>query len=110
MKLLFDQNISPKLIDNLGNLYPDCIHVLSVGLDKSSDSEIWLYAKVNDLIIVTKDADFAEKSLLFGFPPFVIWMRQGNCTTLEIENILKKNFDLISNFKTSAVAGLLNLY
>ncbi len=51
MKLLFDQNISPKLIDNLGNLYPDSIHVFNVGLNKSSDSEIWLYTKVNDFFL-----------------------------------------------------------
>ena len=75
------------------------------------DSEIWIYAKVNNLkLIVSKDADFAERSLLFGFPPYVVWIRKGNCTTSEIEKTLTENIELITNFVSSSKSGLLNIY
>jgi predicted nuclease of predicted toxin-antitoxin system len=110
MKLLLDQNISPKLVDSLSNLYSGSIHVQEADMDKSTDEEIWIYAKLNDFIIISKDADFAERSLLLGFPPFVVWIRKGNCTTSEIKNTLVDNYELISSFISASITGLLNLY
>ncbi|MGQ9799663.1 MAG: DUF5615 family PIN-like protein [Ignavibacterium sp.] len=110
MKLLLDQNLSPKLVESLNEFYPGSVHVKDIGLDRALDEDIWIYAKVNNFIIISKDADFAERSLLFGFPPFVVWIRKGNCTTLEIQNILIENLELITNFVSASQAGLLNLY
>lgn len=110
MKLLLDQNLSPKLVESLNEIYPDSVHVKELGLDRALDEDIWIYAKVNNLIIISKDADFAERSLLLGFPPFVVWIRKGNCTTSEIKNILVDNYELISNFVSASITGLLNLY
>ena len=110
MKLLLDQNISPKLVESLSNLYPGSIHVQEVGMDKATDEAIWVYAKLNNVTIISKDADFAERSLLFGFPPFVVWIRKGNCTTSEIKNTLIDNYELISNFASASKTGFLNLY
>ncbi|MHB9117404.1 MAG: DUF5615 family PIN-like protein [Burkholderiales bacterium] len=36
-----------------------------------------------------KDSDFHELSLLHGSPPKVVWIRRGNCTTQQIEFILR---------------------
>ena len=110
MKLLFDQNISPKLVDTLADLFPDSIHVKEIELDKALDIDIWNFAKNNDYIIISKDADFAERSLLFGYPPFVLWIRRGNCSTGDIIRILKQNFDLIKSFVEAKQSGLLNIY
>lgn len=110
MKLLFDQNISPRLVENLADLFPGSVHVQSIKLDKAQDIDIWNYAKDNDFIIITKDADFAERSLLFGYPPYVLWIRKGNCSTNEITIILTKNFELIKSFIETEKSGLLNLY
>ncbi len=110
MKLLLDQNLSPKLVESLNEIYPDSVHVKELGLDRALDEDIWIYAKVNNLIIISKDADFAERSLLLGFPPFVVWIRKGNCTTSEIKNILVDNYELISNFVSASITGLLNIY
>jgi predicted nuclease of predicted toxin-antitoxin system len=110
MKLLFDQNISPKLVDTLADLFPDSIHVKETELDKALDIDIWNFAKNNDYIIISKDADFAERSLLFGYPPFVLWIRRGNCSTGDIIRILKQNFDLIKSFVEAKQSGLLNIY
>lgn len=68
MKLLFDQNLSPRLPRRLADLYPDSLHVREIGLRKATDTEIWEYAKQSGLAIVSKDADFQQRSLLYGHP------------------------------------------
>lgn len=98
MKLLFDQNLSHKLVRALADIFPDSIHVRDVGLKAADDGLIWDYAKGNDFIIVSKDSDFYQRSLLFGHPPKVIWIRRGNCSTIDIDNILRKHFDDIEAF------------
>ncbi len=110
MKLLFDQNISPKLVSSLKDLFPNSAHVQNLGLDKATDNEIWNYAKSNDFIIISKDADFVEHSLLLGYPPFVIWIRRGNCTTDDIIKILINNYLVIEEFMEKKKIGFLNLY
>jgi len=69
-----------------------------LGLETSSDTEIWEYAKSNDYIIVSKDSDFHQRSFVLGFPPKVIWIQKGNCSTDEIQIILRKHFCNIEAF------------
>jgi len=89
VKLLFDQNLSLRLVARLADVFPDPQHVLQCGLDRASDHDIWTYARDHECIIVTKDADFNELSALRSFPPKVIWLCLGNCTTTEIEALLR---------------------
>ncbi len=89
MKLLFDENLSPRLVALLADLFADSLHVRTVGLANVDDGLVWQYAKDNGLIIVSKNLDFHHRSLLFGFPPKVIWIRRGNCSTQDIETILR---------------------
>lgn len=110
MKLLFDQNLSPKLVNRLADLFPNSNHVFPLGFDFAADTEIWNYAKSNDFILVTKDADFGDMSLLRGFPPKVIWLRRGNCSTNDIENILRSNFAAVENLSRDKIVGLLTLF
>ena len=93
MKLLFDQNLSPSLVDSLADIYPESVHVQSVGLDCADDTAVWDFARLQNLVIVTKDADFQERSLIAGAPPKVIWIRRGNCLTSDIEAILRRHSD-----------------
>ena len=72
MKLLFDQNLSPKLVSRLADLFPDSLHVQSDGLDCSSDDAIWEYSRLNGFAIVSKDADYNGLSVMRGSPPKVI--------------------------------------
>ena len=65
--LLFDQNLSPRLVTRLADVYPDSIHVQSLDLGSSLDRVVWDYAREHDYMIVTKDADFSEISLLSLF-------------------------------------------
>ncbi len=72
VKLLFDQNLSPKLVKRLSDLYPNSDHLDLLGLGTAEDILVWAYAKDNDFVVVTKDADFADLSVLRGFPPKVV--------------------------------------
>jgi predicted nuclease of predicted toxin-antitoxin system len=75
VKLLFDHNLSPRLIRRLADLYPNSSHVYLLGLDRADDQAVWEHARREGYLIVTKDADFGDLCMLFGFPPKVIWIR-----------------------------------
>lgn len=105
MKLLFDQNLSPKLVDRLADLFPDSCHVQSVGLDCADDDEVWDHALSNDFAIVTKDEDFGEMSVLRGNPPKVVWIQLGNCTTTQVEAAFRACFADIEDFASDLSAG-----
>ncbi len=110
MKLLLDQNLSPRLVRRLSDLYPDSMHVATVGLDRAFDKDVWNYAHKHDCIIVTKDVDFSELSVLSGFPPKVIWIRRGNGSTKDIEAILRKSYDSVKTMNESTDTGILELF
>jgi len=109
MKLLFDENLSPKLPNRLRDLFPNLLHVRDVGMKATIDPIVWDYAKDNDLMIVSKDADMHDLSLVFGNPPKVIWLRLGNCSTLEVENFLRQEFSSIKLFYEDENLSLLAL-
>ena len=108
--LLFDQNISPRLVDRLADIYPNSVHVSTLGMGNAMDSDIWQYAHDHDYMIVTKDADFSELGVVNGFPPKIIWIRRGNCSTQEIESILRKNYDAIKSLSSDDETGILTLF
>lgn len=110
MKLLFDQNLSPRLVKLLADLFPESNHVFPLGLNEADDTEVWEYARENEFTLVTKDADFGDLSILRGFPPKVIWLRRGNCRTADIEAILRNNFDAIKELENDAEIGLVTLF
>ncbi len=98
MKLLFDQNISFRIINQLKEFYPEAKQVRLLGLENASDSTIWEYAKEHNYTIVTFDADFYELSNIKGHPPKIIWLRVGNTTTKSIAEILVSKHTEIVDF------------
>ena len=98
MKLLFDQNISFRIMRLLPHSFADCRHVQSVGLNDCDDPVIWQFAKDNGFTVVTFDADFTEIASRKGFPPKIIRLRTGNLTTAEIAERLLFNFSNITAF------------
>jgi predicted nuclease of predicted toxin-antitoxin system len=89
VRLLLDQNLSARLLTILGNLYPGSAHVREIGLQAADDDTVWRYAAEHGFVIVSKDADFHERSFVHGHPPKVIWIRRGNCPTDEVAAILR---------------------
>ena len=109
MKLLFDQNLSPKLVSRLADLFAGSTHVESAGLDRASDDEVWEHARLNGFAIVSKDEDYSELSALRGVPPKVLWLQLGNCTTTEIEDAIRARFTDIEAFDSDPSAGVIVL-
>jgi predicted nuclease of predicted toxin-antitoxin system len=107
VKLLLDQNLSHRLVAMLLQEYPDSSHVRDVGLIAASDEAVWHYAAQHEFIVVTKDADFHQRSFLFGHPPKVVWIRRGNCSTSAIERLLRDHRHSISQFATDQEGAFL---
>lgn len=107
MRLLFDQNISHRILPLLIGDFPGAEHVRNAGLSAASDTVIWAFAKANGFMMVSKDADFQQRALLLGHPPKVVWVRTGNCSTRELADLLKSRTAEIQTFAADAVACLL---
>lgn len=91
MKLLLDENLSRRIVPFLQSEYPGSTQVALVGLERASDREIRDYARKNEFVIVTRDADFYEMSVLFGQPPKIIWLKTGNQSKTVALNVLITN-------------------
>lgn len=109
MKLLFDQNLSPRLMQRLADLYPGSEHVSRISLDYAAVAAVWDYARDNGYTIVTKDVDLSDMSILLGFPPRILWLRLGNCSTQMIETALRLDHDAVLALNTDPESGVLAL-
>lgn len=110
MRLLLDANLSWRMAPVLKQHFDDCFHVDSIGLViPAKDSEIWDYARKNELIIVTNDEDFIDFMNVKGFPPKVILLKTGNQSRLYITNLLIQRKDEILALSNSTEVGLLEI-
>ena len=109
MKLLFDENLAPVLVESLSDIYPQSAHVRDLGLKSSPDPVVWAHAARQGYTIVSKDADFRQRSFLYGHPPKVIWIRAGNCSTRRIAALLRDRKAEIEAFSVAAEASFLSL-
>jgi len=98
VKILFDQNISFRVVKSLSTILPDCNQVRQLGLENATDREIWAYAKENDYAIATFDADFYDLVTLYGHPPKVIWLRTGNIKSDDLIVLIEKRTQQINAF------------
>jgi predicted nuclease of predicted toxin-antitoxin system len=78
-----------------------------VGLASADDIAVWAYAAEHGLIIISKDADFHPLSFLKGAPPKAVWIRRGNCSTRDIEAILRARRGDLAAFEAAADAAFL---
>lgn len=107
MKLLFDENLSHKLPQLIGQYFPDSKHIREVGLKGHTDEQIWEYAKANGYALVSKDKDFYQRALLYGAPPKFIWLCLGNCTRADLLNLIHRHEQHILTFATSPESVLI---
>lgn len=98
MKLLFDQNLSPRLVQRLQIDFPGCAHVRDFQLQAATDSEIWAFAVREGFAIVSKDSDFHQLAFAQGPPPKVVWIQRGNCTTSDIAQLLRSAREAVEKF------------
>ena len=109
MKLLLDQNLSFTLVRALLDDFPGSAHVRDVGLKDAGDQQLWDFAEQAGMVIVSKDSDFQQRSMLYGQPPKVIWVSLGNCTTAHVERLILSRLDEIAAFDQDEEAAFLIL-
>jgi predicted nuclease of predicted toxin-antitoxin system len=110
LKLLFDHNISHKLVPRVVDIFPDSTQTRLLNLSRTNDPQLWLIAKTHGFVFVTKDKDVAELAILRGAPPKVLWLRVGNCKTTVIERVLRANFDAIARLVEDPERVVLELF
>ena len=109
MKLLFDENLSRKLVAALASEFPGSTHLDLLGMHGVPDATVWEYARQHDFIIVSKDNDFRQRAFAYGPPPKTIWLAVGNASTTAIINVIRSNTSRIQRFVDSVDESLLVL-
>ena len=98
MKLLFDQNISHRVVLRLKEHDMEVFHVRDFNMQFAQDRQIWTFAKENEYTLVTFDSDFNDLATLFGHPPKIVWLRFGNTMTSELVNRIQNKIEEIRSF------------
>jgi predicted nuclease of predicted toxin-antitoxin system len=98
VKILFDQNISFRLVNRIKDIFPLAKQVRDVGIENYSDRDIWLFAQKENYIIVTFDSDFYDFSVVWGLPPKIILIKSFDQTSNNIEALLRKHLNNIQAF------------
>ena len=111
MKLLFDAQLSFKLVKKLHATFPNSLHVSQTGMPQPADDiAIWHFARNHDFTIVTHDEDYYDFLNLYGAPPKVIWLRFGNAPTNFVAEKLIEHTISINNLIMNSDYDLLEIY
>lgn len=101
MKLLFDESLSPKLVDLLRDLFPESESALRNGLAGAGDLRILEYAGTGGFILVSTDSDF--ESLLRKYSAaHVVILRSCNYPTQVAAEVLRHNAIRIAELPNSS--------
>ena len=101
MRLLFDENLSPRLGKPLQDVYAGSESVLRVGLGGRPDPEVWRYAAERGMMVVGKDSDFIERAMLSPIGGKFVWLRMGNCSTEAAHLVLRAAYERLETFAES---------
>ena len=100
MKLLFDENLSRRLVEAVQELFPGSVHVTQVGLSSGTpDRQIWDFAAANGFAIVTADNDFLALSGALGPPPKIIFLENCDYPTSVAARLIAANAIRLSEFE-----------
>lgn len=91
MKLLLDQNLSPKTTAFLRRLKLNAKDVRAVGLMGADDQRIYEFAKAEGFILVTYDTDFSRR-YVFGKDLAGLILLRVHPQTIEILHPVLKDF------------------
>ena len=110
MRLLFDQNVSYRVVKKLKSILPDAIGVREIGLYNADDYQIWEYALKNEYMVVTFDKDIPAIESVRGFPPKIIWLRTGNLRNSAVISLFTGRLDEFTSFIADERKGCLMVY
>ncbi|MGJ3234524.1 DUF5615 family PIN-like protein [Marivirga sp.] len=105
MRLIFDQNISHRILKELPSRFSASTTIKKESLVNADDKEIWEFAKDFNFTIVTQDSDFNDLNSVYGYPPKIVWLRLGNLTTVQIVKIILTKEEEILNFINNEAYG-----
>ena len=109
MKLLFDQNISYRVVKKIIAHFPLAVSVSDVGLYEADDIPIWKYALKSEYTIVSQDNVFDDLYLPWGHPPRIIIIRTGNISNGNLTKLLISRKNRIERFINSTGIGGLEI-
>ena len=109
MKLLFDQNISYRVVKKIITDFPLAVSVIDIGLYEENDIPIWKYALKNEYTIISQDNDFDDLYLAWGHPPKIIIVGTGNISNADLTKLLISRKDRIERFINSTGIGRLEI-
>jgi len=107
VKLLFDENLSTRLVALLQADHPGSAHVEQLLGRARSDAEVWEYARSNGFAITSKDNDFRQRAFLLGPPPKVVWLSVGNAGTDVIAALVRARAGDLKRFEANPEEALL---
>jgi len=110
VRLLFDENLSEAVVSALADLYPGSLHVRALGHGGASDSDVWALAAGEGCILVTRDEDFLQLSVVRGAPPKVVWIGLGNCSNAALVSLLRSRHADMERFAAHEEATFLALH
>ena len=94
---LLDENVPIRLLFS-----PSLPMIHSRDLGKSlSDSLLWEFARNNELVLVTKDADFSNRMIVAEPPPWVIHLRIGNMRKQDFHLFLARIWNQVESLLPS---------
>jgi predicted nuclease of predicted toxin-antitoxin system len=100
MRLLFDENISYRIVKRIAAVYRDCVSSVWLKLIGQPDTSVWEQAKLAGYDIVTFDEDYIGLSKFRGSPPRVIFVRPVMLTQ-PLADLLIREYEAIHLFLTS---------
>jgi len=109
VKLLLDENLSDRIVSQITDLFPESSHVKFLDLQHREDVDIWEFARQHGYSISSKDSDFHQRSLLLGHPPKTVFLRVGNCSTRQIVQLLRSNYQVLTAFDVDPTASIVIL-
>jgi len=109
VKLLLDENLSPRLARRINDLFDGSIHVRSVGSKQTPDREIWDFARLNGFAILTADADFQDLAVSFGHPPKIIVLKGCDYGNAMAEALIRSPAIRVAHFLADEERAVLSL-
>lgn len=110
MKLLFDENLSARLVELLAEEFPASAHLERALGGGQTDAAVWQHAITHGCAIVSKDNDFRQRAFMSGPPPKVIWLDVANAGTERIAELMRSRKRELSRFGRGSEESLLTLH
>jgi predicted nuclease of predicted toxin-antitoxin system len=109
LKLLFDNNLSVRIIQAVDNFFPGSKHVADLQVNQFTDRQIFEFAGKNEFTVITKDKDFYHLVNTLGPPPKIVWIAVGNCSNQQaIDTVVKRKQQIAEFIKSTRSLFVIN--